>query len=156
MKMYRSLGVILSLLAVIFVSNKYIDGKSFSEIADNSSSSKNEISYNLDDTSFTNESKSKENIITYKNEYKYSLTLNESNIKIKCNGSGENKEDDEALVEKNIKIKVLYSKDKIHKYESIKIDKDETVYIYISNQYEGTYPTNEVSCSYSINIDAAI
>lgn len=156
MKMYRSLGVILSLLAVIFVSNKYIDGKSFSEIADNSSSSKNEISYNLDDTSFTNESKSKENIITYKNEYKYSLTLNESNIKIKCNGSGENKEDDEALVEKNIKIKVLYSKDKIHKYESIKIDKDETAYIYISNQYEGTYPTREVSCSYSINIDAAI
>ena len=154
MKVGRSIGVILSLLTVMLFTNKYIDGKSYSRDANNEETN---IAYNLPDQILNNSSTNKEGTITYKNEYSYPIYLNQSSISVKCTGHGEYKEDDEELVKNNLQIKTLFSKDKNSKSESIKLEKNETVYIYvISNYTKNIYPTKEVTCSYNINIKTSI
>lgn len=155
MKVGRSIGVILSLLIVMLFTNKYIDGKSYSRDANNNGETN--IAYNLPDQILNNSSTNKEETITYKNEYSYPIYLNQSSISVKCTGYGENKEDDEELVKNNLQIKTLFSKDKNSKSENIKLEKNETVYIYvISNYTKSIYPTKEVTCSYNINIKTSI
>lgn len=155
MKVGRSIGVILSLLIVMLFTNKYIDGKSYSRDANNNEETN--IAYNLPDQILNNSSTNKEEAITYKNEFSYPIYLNQSSINVKCTGYGENKEDDEELVKNNLQIKTLFSKDKNRKSESIKLEKNETVYIYVvSNYTKDIYPTKEVNCSYSINIQTSI
>lgn len=155
MKVGRSVGVILSLLIVMLFTNKYIDGKSYSRDANNNEETN--IAYNLPDQILGNSSDNKEETITYKNEFGYPIYLNQSSIKIKCTGYGDNKEDDEELVKSNLQIKVLFSKDKKNKSESIKLEKNETVYIYVvSNYTKDIYPTKEVTCNYNINIQTSM
>ena len=156
MKVGRSIGVILSLLAVMFATNKYIDGKSYSG-GFTSKNNETNIAYEIPDQVLDNDREYDEETITYKNEFNYPIYLNQSSISIKCNGYGENKEDDEELVKNNINIKVLFSKDKKNKLENIKLDKNETAYIYVvSNYNKNVYPTKEVTCSYSINIQTSM
>ena len=155
MKVGRSVGAILSLLIVMLFTNRYIDGKSYSRYANNNEETN--IAYDIPDQIFDNSSDNKEETITYKNEFGYPIYLNQSSIKIKCTGYGDNKEDDEELVKSNIQIKVLFSKDKKNKSESIRLEKNEIVYIYVvSNYTKDIYPTKEVTCNYNINIQTSM
>ncbi len=155
MKVGRSIGVILSLLIVMLFTNRYIDGKSYSRYASNNEETN--VAYNLPDQVLNNSSTNKEEAITYKNEFSYPIYLNQSSINVKCTGYGENKEDDEELVKSNLQIKVLFSKDKKSKSENIKLEKNETVYIYVvSNYVKDVYPTKEVTCNYNINIQTSM
>lgn len=152
MKMYRSLGVILALLAFIFCTNKYIDNKSKSTL----SSFKEENGVLVADLSNDNKS-SDGSYVTYTNTNSHPIILDQGNIELTCTGSGKNKDQDEALVKQNMNVTVLYSKDKDIKTKSIKILKDEMVYIYVSTSYSGViYPENEVNCDYRINIQSTI
>ena len=123
MKVGRSVGVILSLLIVMLFTNRYIDGKSYSRYANNNEETN--IAYDIPDQILGNSSDNKEGTITYKNEFSYPIYLNQSSIKIKCTGYGDNKEDDEELVKSNLQIKVLFSKDKKNKSESIRLEKND-------------------------------
>lgn len=155
MKVGRSVGVILSLLIVMLFTNRYIDGKSYSRYANNNEETN--IAYDIPDQILHNSSDNKEGTITYKNEFSYPIYLNQSSIKIKCTGYGDNKEDDEELVKSNLQIKVLFSKDKKNKSESIRLEKNKTVYIYVvSNYTKDIYPTKEVTCNYNINIQTSM
>lgn len=155
MKVGRSVGVILSLLIVMLFTNRYIDGKSYSRYANNNEETN--IAYDIPDQMLGNSSDNKEGTITYKNEFSYPIYLNQSSIKIKCAGYGDNKEDDEELVKSNLQIKVLFSKDKKNKSESIRLEKNETVYIYVAFNYtKDIYPTKEVTCNYNINIQTSM
>lgn len=155
MKVGRSVGVILSLLIVMLFTNRYIDGKSYSRYANNNEETI--IAYDIPDQILHNSSDNKEGTITYKNEFSYPIYLNQSSIKIKCAGYGDNKEDDEELVKSNLQIKALFSKDKKNKSESIRLEKNETVYIYVAFNYtKDIYPTKEVTCNYNINIQTSM
>lgn len=155
MKVGRSVGVILSLLIVMLFTNRYIDGKSYSRYANNNEETN--IAYDIPDQILDNSSDNKEGTITYKNEFGYPIYLNQSSIKIKCTGYGDNKEDDEELVKSNLQIKVLFSKDKKNKSESIRLEENETVYIYVVSHYtKDIYPTKEVTCNYNINIQTSM
>lgn len=151
MKVNRSIGGILLLLVAIFFTNKYIEENTYA----NQSSSDDIVAYDLTATDLDDSSEDK--VITYTNNNNYRVSLNESNVVVNCNGTGSNKEDDEALVKKNLKISVFYSKNKKDKVKDIKVEKDEMVYIHILPLYEGKEkPKNEVTCNYSINIQTAI
>lgn len=155
MKVGRSVGVILSLLIVMLFTNRYIDGKSYSRYANNNEETN--IAYDIPDQILGSSSDNKGGTITYKNEFSYPIYLNQSSIKIKCTGYGDNKEDDEELVKSNLQIKVLFSKDKKNKSESIRLEKNEIVYIYVvSNYTKDIYPTKEVTCNYNINIQTSM
>ena len=151
MKVSRSIGGLLLLLVAIFFTNKYIEENTYA----NQSSSDGIVAYDLTDTNLDDSSEDK--IITYTNKNNYRISLNESNVVVNCIGTGSNKEDDEALVKKNLKISVFYSKNKKDKVKDINVEKDEMVYIHVLPLYEGNKkPKNEVTCNYSINIQAAI
>lgn len=155
MKVGRSIGVILSLLILMLYTNRYIDGTSYS--GNTSNNEETAVAYEIPDQILDNSSTNKEEAITYKNEFNYPIYLNQSSIKVKCTGYGENKENDEELVKSNLQIKALFSKDKKSKNESIKLEKNEIVYIYIvSNYAKDVYPTKEVTCNYNINIQTSM
>lgn len=91
--------------------------------------------------------------ITYKNNFSYPVELTNNDIYVICTGNGENKEVDEALVEKNLKITAKFKKNAEDKPEdSYVVGKNEEVLIEISSNYEGDKPINEVSCRFGVNI----
>lgn len=97
-----------------------------------------------------------EKIITYVNKEPYAVELTNNNIYITCTGTGENKEADEALVEKNMRIIARFRKGNSKELSnSIVANKNETVYIHLSSVFEGVSPQNEVNCDYQISITAS-
>ena len=151
MKVSRSIGGLLLLLVAIFFTNKYIEENTYA----NQSSSDGIVAYDLTDTNLDDSSEDK--IITYTNKNNYRISLNESNVVVNCIGTGSSKEDDEALVKRNLKVSVYYSKNKKDKVKDINVEKDEMVYIHVLPLYEGKEkPKSEVTCNYSINIQTAI
>lgn len=53
-----------------------------------------------------------------------------------------------------MRIKAAFAKSEdATKYDSLTVNKNETVFIYIVNEYIGEeYPMNEVNCNYNIDI----
>lgn len=96
------------------------------------------------------------NMVKFTNTNNYPVELGTSSIDLICTGSGENKEADELLVSKNMKVRTSFAKSENDtKYDSMLINKNETVYIFIANEYVGEeYPLNEVNCNYNVNIQS--
>lgn len=96
------------------------------------------------------------NVVKFTNTNSYPVELGTSSIDLVCTGSGENKEEDEFIVSKNMKVKASFAKSENDtKYDSMLIKKNETVYIFIANEYVGEeYPLNEVNCNYNVNIQS--
>ena len=96
-------------------------------------------------------------ILTFTNKESHSVMLNKSSIQVVCHGSGEHKEHDEALVERNLKIKASFSATKKGlRHDSLSVEEKGEAYIFINSSYEGDeYPLEEVSCKYNIQIQAS-
>lgn len=94
--------------------------------------------------------------IKFTNTNNYPVELGTSSIDLICTGSGVNKEKDEFIVSKNMHIKASFAKgENATKYDSLLVNKDETIYIFIASQYDGDeYPLNEVNCNYRVNIES--
>lgn len=122
--------------------------------------SRSEVNADFDgyyaDVDFDMTQNNDEKIVTYVNKEPYSVELTNNDIYITCTGSGANKEADEALVEKNMRIIAKFRKeDEKNLSNSIIVNKNELVYIHLSSVYEGASPMNEVNCDYQISITAS-
>lgn len=154
MKIGRVLGVILSFVFVILIYNKYnaynssqVVNNSFELIAVNSTfTSEGKIVDGLDSEDVE--------VLNYVNTTNSTAMLAASNIIPVCTGFGSNKNEDELLVENNLKITAAFSKkDDNVKRDLIELGKGEETQIYILATYEGDeYPINQVSCKYNVQI----
>jgi hypothetical protein len=138
MKLGRIMGVILSILVTtMLISYYYINNKV----------NNNSIEL-IGDSVSTNDY---EDIIKYTNNQNYSIDIEASNVNITCHGENESDED---LVKSNMKISALFSNSiNGNKEESINIKSKESIYIHVVKEYTSDiYPSNDVTCDYSIDI----
>lgn len=152
MSLGRILGVVLSFIFALSFINSNINNNeknnSFELIGDSGSVTEEKVKF--DNVSLNEDNNSNVEVIKYTNNQPYSIALTASDILVGCNGSVQSDVD---LVNNNMKVSALFSKlDSNNKSSSINIKPKETVYIYIVNEYSGTYPSSNVTCNYSINI----
>lgn len=160
MKTGRIMGVLLSILVVLLLVDYYVDGdsvntNSFELLGDAGVIYDHTATY--DNVSLGNENKESINKIKFTNTRSYPVTLSESSINIKCNGSGQYKNDDEYLVFKNMKIKTSFadSNDGI-KHESLTVEAGDNAYVFVNSSYTSEeLPKNEVVCDYEIALQAS-
>lgn len=157
MKLGRFLGVVLSIGIVAFaIMNGEVDSKGNNgpiELASsNGSISESGVEFgnavlDMDNTQNVNK-------IKFTNTNSYPVELGTNNIELICTGSGEAKDHDEFIVSRNMRIKAAFAKSEdATKYDSLLVNKNETVYIFVVNEYIGEeYPMNEVNCNYNIDI----
>lgn len=159
MKLGRILGVVLSIGIVIFaVMNGEVDSKENNgpiELADNSGTI-SDTGVEFGNVVLDMDNNQNVNMIKFTNTNNYPVEIGTSSIDLVCTGFGENKEEDEFLVSKNIKVKTSFAKSENDtKYDSMLVKKNETIYIFIANEYMGDeYPLNEVNCNYNVNIQS--
>ena len=159
MKIDRTLGVLLSILVVIIILiyNNSIESlnnqDSFGLIGDSGVLSDGVVSYNSQEYD-ENNTKNAE-LIEFVNKENYPVTINSNEVSIKCEGSTAKENE---IVKNNYKIYATFSNDKSsEKYEYLRVLPKEKIYIHINTSYEGdTFPTNDVTCNYSINIEASV
>lgn len=160
MKTGRVMGLLLSILAVLFVIDYYVDGdsvntNSFELLGDAGIMYDHTATY--DNVRLNNDNKKSINKLKFTNTRSYTVTLSESSINIVCTGSGEHKDDDEYLVSKNMKVKASFadSNDGI-KVESLNVASGDTAFVYVTSSYTSEeLPTNEVTCDYEISLQAS-
>lgn len=161
MKLGRIMGVVLLMLGIVFIGKYYYSDPSlntqnnildaFELIGDNGVREDSGVTYN--DVMLTEDNQESVEVISYTNTNNHAIELNSYDIVVTCTGGtiADNK-----LVEDNLKVSAMFSKgnDK-QKHDSLIVDRKEKANIYISNEYVGsTYPSSEVSCSYSILVGA--
>lgn len=157
MRLDRIMGVVLSILALAYFgirdyNNQELNDNPFELLSDSGYLRDNVATLN-DKVLSSNDSTSE--IIEFTNPYNYSVELNQSDITITCNGTGENKESDELLVASNYTIKAKFSKEKNGALDnSLLVNKGEKAYIHIINEYNGSLPSNQVSCGYSLHVSS--
>lgn len=119
-------------------------------IGDNGYVSKNTVNYG---NQVFDENKENVEVIEYTNKFNYPVELKESDIILNCIGSGNSKEDDEELAQKNYHIKAKFSKNKNgEKMSSLLVPEKSKAYIFVVSEYDGDKPINPVSCEYSLSI----
>lgn len=151
MNLGRIMGVILSLVFAASFINNNINDKSdsnpFELIGDNGIVTEESIQF---DNYLNEDNNSNVEVIKYTNNQPYSISITSSDVDTNCNGSNEN---DVELVSKNMKVRALFSRlDSNIKFSDITIKPKESIYIYVTNEYNGEYPGSEVTCNYSIDI----
>ena len=160
MKLGRILGVLLSIGIVIFaIVNGEVDSKENNgpiELA-NGNGEISGAGVDFGNVVLDMENNQNINVVKFTNTNNYPVELGTSNIVLKCTGSGETREQDEFIVSKNMKIKAAFAKSENDmKYDTLSVNKNETIYVFIVNNYEGEeYPMNEVNCNYNIDIQAS-
>lgn len=159
MKLGRFLGVILSIGIVIFaIMNGEVDSKENNGPIELASANGviSDTGVEFGNVVLDMEDNQKVNKVKFTNTNSNPVHLETSSIELICTGSGKNKESDEFIVSKNMKIKASFAKsDTDTKYDSLLVKKNETVYIFIASEYEGEeYPMNEVNCNYNVDIQS--
>lgn len=151
MNLGRIMGVILSLVFAISFINNNIDDKSdsnpFELIGDNGIVTEESVEF---DNYLNEDNNSNVEVIKYTNNQPYTIYLTSSDVQIDCNGSNESDVD---LVKRNMKIMASFSRlNSSDKLSDIDIKPKESIYIYVINEYNGAYPSSDVTCNYSIEI----
>lgn len=160
MKLGRILGVVLSIGIVIFaVMNGEVDSKENNgpiELASSNGSISETGGVEFGNVVLDMDNNQNVNKVKFTNTNSYPVELGTNSIELICTGSGVEKEHDEFIVSKNMRIKAAFAKTEDDtKYDSLLVNKNETVYIYIVNEYVGEeYPMNEVNCNYNVDIQA--
>ena len=140
----KYLFILCTIFVVIISYNKITTGKS----EDNELLSYANVELDM------SESDSAKEYLTYKNTNSYPVELRNTDVYVICTGSGENKENDEELVENYLEITAKFKKNMNDEAkDTIIINKKEEVLIEISSNYTGEMPTNPVSCKYGLDID---
>lgn len=158
MRLDRIMGVVLSILVVSFIALKYInneDGKDnpFELIGDNGTLANSEVQYNHQ---VFDSNKQNTEIIEYTNTYNYPVEIKSSDIIITCTGTGESRNEDEALARKNYKIIAKFSEEKNGElFSTLSVSVGEHVYIHIISEYNGELPKNPVECEYKLNVTSS-
>lgn len=151
-KIVKLIGAFLPIVAIcIILQNPY--KTEVKAISSNTSGEKN--SYLLADANLNDTNHDSLSMTQYTNTTSHDIRLDVSNIKLTCRGKGSNREKDELIVEKNMKINALFSKvQNNEKQSSLVIGSGETVNIYVSTEYTGEiFPENEVNCGYKIAVN---
>lgn len=155
MKIDRIMGVVLSILIFSFFTIKYIDSNQnevspFELIGDNGYISADTITYN---EKVLGNSDSTSEVIKFTNTNNYPVEFNKNDITITCTGTGSTKEEDEFLASNNYSVNVKFSETENGTlYNSLLVPKGKSIYIHIISEYNGTMPSNPVSCNYSLNL----
>lgn len=151
MNLGRILGVILSLVFTISFINNNIDDSSdsnpFELIGDNGIVTEESIEFD----NYLNEDNNRNiEVIKYTNNQPYLISLTASDIQLDCNGSNES---DANLVKNNMKVSASFSRlNSKENLSNINIKPKESIYIHVINEYNGTMPSSDVTCAYSIDI----
>lgn len=155
MRLDRIMGVVLSILALGYFgvrtyNNQELDDNPFELLSDSGYLSDNVA--NLKEKVLSSNDSTSE-IIEFTNPYNYSVMLNQSDITITCHGTGETKESDELLVSSNYIIKAKFSKEKNGILDdSLLVEKGEKAYIHVISEYNGSLPSSQVNCEYSVHV----
>ena len=159
MKKGRILGLLLSILAIIFILDYLVDGvsvnaNSFELLGDAGVISDSTATY--DNVFLDKDNNSSVRKLTFTNTRGYPVTLSQESIKMTCTGSGQYKDSDEYLVSNNMKISALFADSNNGvKQKSLNVAKGETATIYITSTYTSDkLPMSEVSCDYKIALQA--
>ena len=159
MKKGRILGLLLSILAIIFAMDYIIDGdgvntNSFELLGDAGVISDATATY--DNVFLDKDHNSSIRELKFTNTRRYPVTLSQESIKMTCTGSGQYKDSDEYLVSNNMKISALFADSNNGvKQKSLNVASGKTATIYITSQYVSEkLPMNEVSCDYKIALQA--
>lgn len=155
MRLDRIMGVVLSILVVSFVAIKYQNNDEnnnpFELIGDSGTISNSSVHYENRKVFESNNANT--DIIKYTNTYNYPVEIRSSDIIITCTGSGESKDEDEALARKNYNINAKFSNELNGElYSTLSVPVNKTVYIHIISKYDGELPSNPVECEYSLNV----
>lgn len=128
----------------IFLVNGFdLDEKEYNHNSNNNSEIKN-VFKEIEDSNYNK-------VVSYKNTFKHDIYIRTNDISIKCFGSGEYKDEDEAIVKDGMKIIVSFGNNS----DTLKLGKGEVGKIYINQEFNSNvYPHNNVDCSYDININA--
>lgn len=115
MRLDRIMGVVLSILSIFYIGFYYYNNQ---ELNDNPFELLTDAGYLSDNVAEFSEkvlssNDSTKELIEFTNTNSYPVELNQSDITITCNGTGETKEKDELLVTNNYKVKAKFSKEKI-------------------------------------------
>ena len=160
MKKGRILGLLLSILAIIFAMDYIIDGdgvntNSFELLGDAGVISDKTATY--DNVSLDMDNNSSVRELKFTNTRSYSVTLSQESINMTCSGSGQYKDSDEYLVRNNMKISALFADSNNGvKQKSLNVASGDSATIYITSSYIGDkLPMSEVSCDYKIALQAA-
>ena len=160
MKKGRILGLLLSILAIIFAMDYIIDGdgvntNSFELLGDAGVISDKTATYDNVSLDMDNNSSIRE--LKFTNTRSYSVTLSQESINMTCSGSGQYKDSDEYLVRNNMKISALFADSNNGvKQKSLNVASGDSATIYITSSYIGDkLPMSEVSCDYKIALQAA-
>ena len=153
----RIMGVVLSILALAYFgiqayNDQEQNNNPFELLSDSGYLSDNVAT--LEDKVLSSNDSTSE-IIEFTNPYNYSVELNQSDITITCHGTGATKESDELLVSSNYTIKAKFSKEKSGILDnSLLVSKGEKAYIHVISEYNGSLPSSQVSCEYSVSVMA--
>lgn len=156
MRLGRIVGVVLSILVLAYFGIQKLNAEEksnnpFELIADSGYLSDGNIA-NLNDQVLKGNDSNVE-IIEFTNIYNYPVELNKNDITITCNGTGENKDEDEALVSNNYKLNAMFSDKKNGQLSnSLLVKQGNKAFIYVMSEYQGALPSNEVACKYSIQV----
>lgn len=155
MRLDRIMGVVLSILVIAYFgikkySSQELNDHPFELLSDSGYLSDNVITLS---EKVLSSNDSTADIIEFTNPYNHPVELNQSDITITCNGTGETKESDELLVTSNYIIKAKFSKEKNGALDdSLLVNKKDKAYIHVISEYNGALPINQVNCSYSVSV----
>ena len=152
MNLGRILGVVLSFIFALSFINSNINNNEesnpFELIGDSGIVTDENVKF--DKVSLNKEKNNNIEVIKYTNNQPYSIAITASDIQVECNGSNQSDVD---LVNSSMKVSASFSRlSSDNKLSSINIKPKESIYIYIINEYNGTFPSTDVTCNYSIDI----